>query len=261
MGERTRYEPGTFSWVDLSTTDPDAAKAFYGGLFGWEAHDMPAGAAGTYTMLRLDGDDVAALSAQSEQERSLGLPPHWNSYVTVEDVDASAARAQALGATVLAGPFDVLRAGRMAVVRDPTGAVLSLWQPGEHIGARRVNDLGCLCWNDLMTDDTRAAAEFYTALFGWAVETFSGGEATYTIWKVGDRSNGGMLELTEQHGGAPPHWLPYFTVESCDAFTQTVEASGGAGLAGPMDVPVGRIAAAQDPQGAAFAVFEGQTDR
>src|SRR5918998_4241018 len=119
MGTRTSYEPGTFSWVDLATTDPAGAKRFYGELFGWEADDMPAGDGATYTMLRLGEHYVAGLAEQPEDERGQGIPPHWNNYVTVADVDASAERVGSLGGTVLAPPFDVLTAGRMCVVQDP----------------------------------------------------------------------------------------------------------------------------------------------
>ena len=121
MGERTSHAPGTLSWTDLATSDPEAAKTFYSALFGWEHEDIPIpeeGGGGTYTMLSKDGKIAAALSASQG-----GMPPHWTSYVTVESADESAARAKELGATVMMEPFDVLDAGRMAVLQDPTGAV------------------------------------------------------------------------------------------------------------------------------------------
>ena len=260
MSQRTSYPPGTFSWVDLSTSDPQAAKAFYGKLFGWEAVDMPAGEAGVYTMLRLHGDDVAALSEQTEQERSMGIPPHWNSYITVEDVDASAKRARSLGATIIAAPFDVLDAGRMAVVQDPTGAMFSIWQPRDHIGARRVNEPGAFTWNDLATTDAGAARDFYTGLFGWDASTLDAGPISYTTWKVGGRSNGGMMELTGDQAGVFPHWMPYFGVESVGETARTAEGLGARVLFGPMEVPAGRFVTLQDPQGAAFSLFEGEYD-
>src|ERR671917_2830351 len=124
MGKRERYEPGTFCWVDLATTDPAGAKAFYGELFGWEAEDMPAGEAGTYTMLRLDGDEVCALYELAAGRREQGIPSHWLSYVSVEDAYATASRARELGGTVFGEAFDIDGDGRMVVVQDPTGAVL-----------------------------------------------------------------------------------------------------------------------------------------
>ena len=116
MGERTSHAPGTFSWVDLSTSDPADAKRFYGGLFGWTFDDLPVGDGIVYTMCLIDGKSVCAISAQQEQERSQGIPPHWNNYVTVEDVDASTAKAKELGGNVIVEPFDVLDAGRMSVI-------------------------------------------------------------------------------------------------------------------------------------------------
>ena len=135
MGERTSYAPGTFSWAELVTSDADAAKAFYTSVFGWEYRDNPIPDGSVYSTALRDGKDVAALFA-SEQ------PPHWNCYVTVESADAAAARASELGATIAAEAFDVMDVGRMAVIVDPVGAALCLWEPKSHIGATLVNTLG-----------------------------------------------------------------------------------------------------------------------
>jgi predicted enzyme related to lactoylglutathione lyase len=261
MGKRERYEPGTFCWVDLATTDPAGAKAFYCELFGWEAEDMPAGEAGTYTMLRLDGDEVCALYELEAGQREQGIPPHWLSYVSVEDADAAATRARELGGTVYGEAFDVLDAGRMAVIQDPVGAVLMAWQPRAHIGAGRVNEPGCLSWNELQTRDPEPAAIFYTGLFGWEAEPMEeDGKLAYVVIKNTDASNGGIMPMDEQHGGAPSHWLAYFTVHSCDGAIARVLELGGEVLAGPLDIGAGRIAVVRDPQGAVFMLFEGEID-
>jgi predicted enzyme related to lactoylglutathione lyase len=261
MGERTSYAPGTFSWVDLATTDPAAAKAFYGRLFGWEAEDMPAGEGMTYTMLRLGGADVAGLSEQPEHERSQGVPPHWNCYVTVDDADAVAARAAELGGTVLAPPFDVLDSGRMAVVADPQGAVLCLWQARAQIGAKVVNVPGALTWNDLITTDPEAAARFYGDLFGWTIGRVAPGEPYWTIDNRGT-ANGGVMEQPPElrQAGVPPVWNAYFAVEDLDAALATAQEAGGAVVFGPMEVPSGRFAVVRDPQGAVFSLVAGQLD-
>src|SRR5215475_5243831 len=129
MGERTRYEPGTFCWAGLATSDPAAATAFYTSLFGWEAEAPPAGETGTYTILRHAGREVAILYRQTAQARAAGAPPHWTSYISVEDADAIAARAGQLGGAVaFRPPFDVPGA-RVAAIADPAGAIVSLWQP------------------------------------------------------------------------------------------------------------------------------------
>jgi predicted enzyme related to lactoylglutathione lyase len=165
MGKRERYERGAFCWVDLATTDPAGAKAFYGELFGWEAEDMPAGEAGTYTMLRLGGDEVCALYEMDAARSEQGIPPYWFSYVSVESADAAASRARELGGAVYGEAFDVLDSGRMALIGDPTGAAVGVWQPLAHIGADRANDPGCFTWNELQSRDPETVAAFYATLF------------------------------------------------------------------------------------------------
>ena len=160
MAERTKYTPGTFSWTDLATTDQDGAKQFYGQLFGWSAVDFPMDENTTYSMMQIGGKDVAAISPQPQQQRDAGVPPLWNSYVTVESADATADRAQKLGATVHAPPFDVMEAGRMAVIQDPQGAFFMVWEPRQHNGAGLVNAPGALCWNELASSDLGASPGF-----------------------------------------------------------------------------------------------------
>jgi predicted enzyme related to lactoylglutathione lyase len=260
MGERTSHAPGTFSWVDLATTDAEAAKQSYGQVFGWEFDDMPVGDGSVYTMCRLQGKNVCAISQQREEERSMGIPPHWNSYVTVDDVDARTAKAAGLGGTVMVEPFDVLDAGRMSVVADPTGAVLSMWQPRRHIGAELVNVPGALTWNEEGTKDMERAKEFYSGLFGWRFQDMEGSPMPYSIIHNDDRSNGGLRLQSEMEAAVPPNWLPYFAVENVDETLARAGESGCQVLVQPMTVPAGRFAALTDPQGAVFAIFEGDFD-
>jgi uncharacterized protein len=238
MGERESYAPGTFCWAELGTTDVEAATAFYTDVFGWEVPET--------TGFRLDGDDVAGLQAADEAR--------WRSRLSVEDVDALVERVRELGGEVLAGPFDAERAGRVAAVADPTGAAVDLWQPRELAGAARVNDVGCMCWNELASPDPGRAREFYGALLGWEVEPEDSG---YGVIRRDGAVNGG---IRPQQDGEPAHWLVYFTVESCDDAIVAVRAGGGSVIAGPMDTATGRVAAVRDPQGAAFGVFEGEVD-
>jgi predicted enzyme related to lactoylglutathione lyase len=256
MGERTSYPPGTFAWVDLATTDAAGAKAFYDGLLGWEAEDTPAGDAGTYTMLRKNGRDVAGLYELGAELGPQGISPRWTSFVTVVDVDGTATRAEELGGTVLAGPFDVMDAGRTATVRDPQGAVIALWQAGRHPGAGLVNEPGALCWNDLMTPDPHSSRRFYSELFEWRIEEVPGSGGYYWAVHNGESPNGGLLPLD----GVVPAWNAYFGSDDLDAAIATVTEAGGAVLMPPREVPAGRFAAVRDPQGAAFSLFEGQLD-
>jgi uncharacterized protein len=254
VGERTRYAPGTFSWVDLSTTDPDAAKAFYAGLLGWQAEDMPV-PGGYYSMQRVDGKDVAAIAGQPPAQREAGAPPAWQSYVTVESADDAAQRAGELGGTVHAAPFDVMEAGRMAVLQDPQGAFLMVWEPRNHIGAGLVNAPGALCWNELSTSDIDAASSFYSDLFGWQIAPFEGSPEPYLAIKNGEANNGGIRPATPP--GAPSHWLVYFAVEDLDAALAKAGELGGSVLAGPIDIQIAKIAVLRDPQGAVFALYAG----
>jgi uncharacterized protein len=254
MGERERYEHGTFSWADLATTDIDGAKSFYPGLFGWETEDSPLPDGGVYTTARLQGRAVAGISTGQE-----GQPPAWNSYVTVEDADEAASRASELGAAVIAEPFDVMELGRMAVIQDPTGAFFSVWQPGESIGAESVNGHGLLSLNQLNTSDPERAGEFYSELFGWRIEPMPGGEIPYWGIYRGETVNAGMMQQPAD-GPAPPHWLVYFGIDDIDAAAEKIGAAGGSVLVPKTDVPGGQILVAADPQGAIFAVFAGRFD-
>jgi uncharacterized protein len=250
MGERTRYEPGTFSWVDLSTNDQDAAKAFYAGLFGWDYEDNPMGDGMVYTMARLGGHNVAAIFTGEE-------PPHWNCYVTVEDADASAQRARDLGATLLVEPMDVFDAGRNAVLQDPQGAALSLWQPRANVGAGLVNEIGALCWNDLLTPDVEGSIAFYTALLRWSIQEVPGSDGQYYGVLNGENRNGGIMPMPP---GGHPAWNLYFATADTDATVEKAQELGGELVMGPMDVPASRFAILRDPQGAVFSVGAGDMD-
>jgi len=255
MAERTKHEPGTFSWVELATRDSAAAKRFYTSLFGWGVDEMPVGDGTTYTMLTKNGKRVGALYQMSAQQQ--GVPPHWNSYVTVASADDSAAQAKKLGGNVMLEPFDVLDAGRMAVVSDPTGAVFSLWQPKRHIGADLVNEPGAFCWNELYTTDPNKAADFYMGLFGWTKDARHMDYGEYVIFNRGGRQMCGMMQIPKEWGPVPPHWLVYFAVDDCDASVAKATSLGAKAMMPPMDIEnVGRFAMLTDPEGAGFAVIK-----
>jgi uncharacterized protein len=258
MGERTSHEPGTFSWVELLTPDIDAGKRFYAELFGWEWEENPVGDGSTYSISKIDGKSVTGgYSPPPEQE----TPPNWLSYVTVESADEAAEKAKELGGQVYAGPFDVLEAGRMAVLADPTGAVFSVWQPNQHIGSEIVNVPGALTMTQLNTSDPETAASFYSDLFGWRIEQLDtgGGPPYWGISRADGRLNGGMMPLPDGEGMVS-HWLAYFVGTDLDADAKKIEELGGTVAVPPTPIPSGRFAVAQDPQGAFFALFEGPLD-
>src|SRR3954451_1527602 len=217
MGERTSYTHGTFSWVENATTDQDGAKSFYAKLFGWDYDDSPVGDGIYYSMAKLGETFVGAIAPQQPDESAMGVPPHWNSYITVDDVDAVSARVEELGGTLHAPPFDVMDVGRMAAISDATGAVVYLWQAKQHIGAGLVNAPGAFCWNDLATRDPERAQEFWSGLLGWTFEQVSEAPASWTIRNDGS-GNGSMHVLgPELPPETPAHWLVFFAVDSIDA--------------------------------------------
>jgi predicted enzyme related to lactoylglutathione lyase len=257
MQEIPDYKPGTFCWVELGTTDGEAAKSFYAQLFGWDHVDNPMGPDGVYTLLKLDGKDVGGLYKMMPDMLAQGIPPHWLSYIYVNNADETAEKAKAEGATVMNGPFDVATLGRMAVIQDPTGAVFALWQPKDQKGAGIYNVPNSCIWNELGTRDTQKAGEFYSKVFGWTQEGFPGSPVEYTVFKNGDRGAGGMYQITPEMGPVPPHWLVYFAVDDCDAKVQKATELGARVMKPAEDIPgVGRFAILIDPQGAAFAILK-----
>ena len=241
--------------MDLSTTDTDGAKAFYTALFGWDTEDNPLPGGGVYTILRKNGKRVAALYTAQE-----GQPPAWNSFVTVESADAAAASAAEHGGTVEMEPFEVMDVGRMAVIQDPTGAFLAVWEPRESIGAELVNEPGSLTINQLNTSDPERAQEFYSGAFGWRFEAVAVGEMPYWGIYNGDRLNGGMMPLPRE-GDMPSHWLAYFVSESVDDDAVRVAELGGRVIVPVLPIPSGgRLLVAADAQGAVFALYSGEFD-
>jgi predicted enzyme related to lactoylglutathione lyase len=256
MGERTKYAPGTFCWTDLTTSDQEGAKSFYTQLFGWEATNNPVGEGMVYTTMSVDGKGVAAVSSQPQAQREAGVPPAWNSYISVDSADDALAKAKELGATVHADAFDVFDLGRMGVVQDPQGAFFEVWQPGQTIGAAYVNAPGALSWNELATPDMDASASFYGQLFGWKTESVEGMAMPYrTITTSAGNSNGGMRP---PQGPEPPNWLVYFGSDDVDADLAKVTELGGGKMTDAVDIGPGKIAIVTDPQGAVFALYGGQ---
>jgi hypothetical protein len=249
----TAYEPGTPSWVDVSAPDTAAAAAFYGRVFGWELEDMGPDAGG-YGMFKLNGKYVAGIGPVQDPNQ----PPSWSTYVSTDDVDAAVDRVKASGGMAFVEPMDVFDSGRMAFAADPTGAVFGLWQPRQHIGAQLVNEPGALCWNELMTRDTSAAAEFYEKLFGWKADASSAeGGMEYYEFKLNDRSVAGMMPIgADFPAEMPNNWLTYFAVADCDATVTEVQAAGGNVVNPAMDISVGRFAMVSDLAGAPFAVIQ-----
>jgi uncharacterized protein len=243
MGEVEHYPDGTFCWVDLGTTEAPAAKEFHGGLFGWEFEDLPTGEHGTYTICRLRRKLVCGLYDQADE-------PGWGSYVSVADVDDATSRARELGADVIVEPFGTPAGGRVATLRDPAGAVVSLSKPGENFGAELVNEDGTWSWNELVSVDLTAAKDFYGELLGWSAEDAPGPIVRTTFIRADLLIGGGHASTPQED--PTPRWSVAFWVADADRTAARVEELGGSVLLAPMDIPVGRFTIVADPQGAAF---------
>jgi predicted enzyme related to lactoylglutathione lyase len=250
-----KHAPGSFSWVELATTDQAAAKQFYSSLLGWEPVDSPMGPDSFYTTFKIDGKAAAACFALAANERH--IPTHWQLYVSVESADDAAARAVQLGGKIIEGPFDVQTFGRMAVIQDPTGAIFSVWQAKTHVGTGITGVNGTLCWADLSTPDVPAAKSFYGQLFGWQFEPGKDKPAdSYLHIKNGEDMIGGVPPASDRDPHTPPHWLVYFLVADCDVSTEKAKEMGATIYLPPTSIdPTLRLSVVADPQGAVFALF------
>ena len=258
MPEISSHTPGTFCWPELVTTDRAAAVTFYRALLGWDLAVQPAGQQDVYSMFQTRGKSVAAAYTMRAEERDQGAPPHWNVYVSVTSADKVALGAEDLGGMVLVPPFDVFDVGRMAVVKDPTGATFSVWQPRRHIGAEIIREPNTLCWTELLTPDPTATGNFYTQLFGWEATIGQAGPFPYTEFSVDGTLDSGMMPINPEWGPVPPQWLSYFLVADCDRSAAKTTELGGKVVIPPTDIPdVGRSAVVRDPQGAMFGLFAG----
>lgn len=254
MSEVTSHAPGAFCWVELGTSDQNAAKDFYTKLFGWSFTDNSMDPSMTYTIFSIRGRDAAACY-QIDSARMPGVPPHWMLYMATADADATARRAGELAGSVRMPPFEVGEYGRMAVLSDPQGGVFSVWEAKANRGIGVHNEPGAFCWGQLNTTDPAKAEPFYRGLFGWGAKTGSDGGMTYTEWLLGGTPLGGMMAKPKEDPG-PPHWLPYFAVADCDATAAKAASLGARTYVPPSDIPgMGRFAVLADPQGAAFAIY------
>jgi len=258
MPKIEKHPNGSFCWMELHTTDQNAAKQFYGSLFGWEAADFPMGPGEVYTIFKLKGEDSSAACALRKDLLDRGVPPHWMLYIAADDVDATTKRVAELGGTVMAGPFDVGENGRMSVNQDPTGAHFCLWTGKQTKGIGIAGENGAFCWADINTKNRDGAVKFYSDLLGWS---FVAGEnkdhSGYLHIMNGAQMIGGTPPPEMLPEQMPPHWMVYYMVADCDASTAKVQSLGGTVHVPPMDIEgAGRMSIVQDAQGAGFALFK-----
>ncbi len=256
MPDINEHQEGMFSYADLQTSDLDAATAFYTDLFGWKTDDQPMSEdpADIYRMFTKNGRGVCAASKQRPEQAAAGVPPMWNVYFSVDDVDLKAKEAEAAGGTVHAQPFDVFDAGRMAVIADPAGAFFCMWQPKENIGAYVMHEPNTLTWAESGSTDPDKAKAFYTQLFGWTYEDQDMGEGgPYTVFSL----DGGFAAGLMKSQLPMSYWSIYFAVEDCKALTKKASEAGAQVMMDAQNIPgVGLVTVAADPQGAMFGMIE-----
>jgi uncharacterized protein len=248
-----RYEPGVPCWVDLMVPDQQAALDFYKDLFGWQGEIGPPDTGG-YSVCTQHGRPVAGIMAATAPDDQPPPPPAWTMYLATEDTDAATERITSNGGALMVPAVDVMDLGRMAVAKDPTGAVFGLWQAKDFIGARTVNEHGAVIWSELNTSGPDAAKSFYRNL---GIETVPmEGAPGYHALNVGGRTIGGMQGLENSPPGTPSHWITYFAIDDTDSTVDALTRAGGSVLVPPFDMMAGRMAVVQDPQGAAFALIK-----
>ena len=252
------YPQGIFCWSELCTHNWKEGKAFYTSLFDWGTDDQPIGDDLFYTMLQKENDDIAAMYEMPKEQIQEGIPSSWLTYIAVDDVDECALKAKQFGAEIIAGPHNVMNAGRMLMLTDPGGATVALWQGKDHKGCKRLSELSTPYWHELATRNSKISNEFYCALLGWKSEIKPMDGMDYTLFMLDGKPVAGMLEMNnEWPEEVPPHWMIYFLVDNCDSTANKAQELGAQLCVPSTTVPeVGRFAVLCDPQGAVFSVIQ-----
>ena len=255
---------GRFVWHDLMSSDPAAAKAFYGALFGWTFDDAELSDVGPMLMIQHGEETIGGVRALAP---AAGAPSHWLGYVQVGDLDESVAQVTEHGGQLLGAPIDCTEVGRWAVIQDPSGAVVAPFQSAHGVipdPAPGSMAAGSFCWDELLTSDPDSCTGFYSSVFDWRDEPMAmtspdGSAMTYHFFKRTNQCDGaGMMQMPPQ-AEAPSHWLPYVMVEDVDASLEQATTLGAQVYCAPMDIPnVGRFAVLADPTGASIALFKSE---
>lgn len=245
---------GRFAWHDLATTDPNAAASFYSRIAAWTT--QPSEYSDHYTLLLAGNEAHAGVEALDRHPIAGDGRPQWMPYVCVYDVDASSRQATSLGGKVRMGPREVPNVGCWAVISDPQGALIGMYEP--ELAPRPSGgppSRGDFSWHELMTTDYKAAFEFYRPLFQWEKtgEFDMGDMGMYHMFGQRGQTYGGMFNRAPDM--PPPNWVSYIRVDDVKSAADTIAQIGGMVINGPMEVPGGDwIVQGVDPQGAMFAL-------
>ena len=259
MQEYVTHKPGTFCWLDMATTDIEEAKKFYNEIFGWDA--VPSGMedGSEYTMFNMNGKNVAAMYLLMKEQKDMGIPPHWMSYIACDQVEAILEKVKANGGNVISEIFEIPEVGRGAMIQDPEGAVVGLWQADKHIGMSYKNIPNSLSWVEHASHGNPATIAFLENVFSWTSNTQKFGDTDYTTFFAGEEAVAGLYVMPAEMHSLPCHWLPYFMVANIDETLNKSEKMNGKILMPKMFIAgVGHFAVIQDPQGAVFGAIQSE---
>jgi predicted enzyme related to lactoylglutathione lyase len=245
MTSGTQTVVGRFVWHDHASGDRDRAKTFYAELLGWEIEIFKPGEM-DYPMISANGQQHGGFGPAQG-----GAPSHWLGHVVVEDVEAAMQRAKGAGGEIVTGPMEIPEVGRIAVIRDPQGAVISAFEPQ---GEARIPE-GAFLWDELRTSDLDGAKRFYGEVFGWTAGDVEVEGQSYTLFQLGETSVAGCSTAAGE--GTPPHWAPYLATDDVDASTAKAKELGATVYLEPTSMQgVGRFSALGDPTGAPFGLMK-----
>ena len=252
----TAFAPGTPCWVDLTTSDVDASKAFYAEVLGWQFEETPPEYGG-YVNATSDGHRVAGITPRMPGQEG---PDVWTTYISTADVEATAAAVTQAGGTVLMAPMAVGEIGSMALAADPAGAVFGVWQPGSHFGFAKYNEPGAVTWSEHHSKDFAATTPFYESVFGWTMDKSGGDTDQFRYYQgqfEGHTVAGLMDSASFLPAEVPSHWAVYFAVTDPDEAAAKIKRLGGTVLRGPEETPWGRMTDATDNAGVPFKLHSG----
>jgi predicted enzyme related to lactoylglutathione lyase len=242
-------------WADLATSDAEAAREFYGKVFGWKSEVNPDPQYGGYALAKVDGKDVAGIGPKQMDE----APTAWTVYIGTQDAEDTVKKAQAAGGNVIVPTMAVGDQGKMAIIQDPSGAMIGVWQAQNMTGAQLIDKPNSMGWAELNSRGVDKAKPFYTKLFNWGEKKTpaQGDNPEYTEFQAGGQSIAGAMEMNPMvPAEVPSYWMVYFNVDSVDKAFKKVTDAGGKEMLAPQDMPGGRFAIVSDPQGASFGLLK-----
>lgn len=249
---------GTFCWADLTTTDMGSTIEFYGSLFGWqtvEAHSEDQ----HYIFFTKDGKHVGGAGLLTQEMVDNGAPTVWTSYIATDNADETVKKVEALGGKVIMPPAKIGDSGRVAMIAEPTGAIVGLWEADGHKGFDAFQEEHAACWFELATREPQTSLTFFKELLGWEGKTEEMPHTSYTTLMLGDKDFGGIIQMNEQWGEMPAHWMVYFDVKDIKASCKKVEELGGKICVPITDIGVGSFSVINDPNGSTFTLFQGKS--